>query len=348
MRKCANAAPFPHFFSLLLVYGLPPAVVFGRDTEGEESMDSRTTDRDKDSYRDSTELPVWPTELPNVFNFSDSYFNLQNDLNCCVLQYLTKMGYADAASQFRKEYVDNRSIGSTEVSTIDADADSDIDDLFDTGVDYSDLKIEQCSLGSNNVDLRKKITIWIINGNIEECIRYVNFHIPLFFEIYFKVKIKLLNLQAIEKIRLFSEKYKEFKISSNSKEVEKEMEREEYQFLNSFIAFVKEELSDPLILKYPDLVKDLENTMGLLTVYKNEEDLPMQYQGLLNLQLREDVAMMVSKYLQCYLDGVTLDSDLITVHESSQQHIDNDTSNGTGNDTRLYELVKLFVWSSSQ
>ncbi|CAI8497946.1 unnamed protein product [Pichia kudriavzevii] len=67
------------------------------------SKPRRDHQMDDNSIRRVNSTPVWPTELPDVFSFSESFFQLQRDLDYSVLQYMIHMGYSNAATLFERE-----------------------------------------------------------------------------------------------------------------------------------------------------------------------------------------------------------------------------------------------------
>lgn len=305
--------------------------------------------------------PVWPTELPDVFSFPDTFFELQKDLDHCVLEYLIRMGYADAAHSFQNELNYQERVDVTGGLMDDEGEDSDDSDEFEDSDDEIEIEIEiddrddkfelqkekmmqffnektvfsndykkievaetsikkeQSSLGLGTVNERKEIMMLLLNGKAKETNKIISEKWPFFFIDFPMIKLRLLHLEAIELIRDF------FETDISGLKIE-EIEEREKIFFDEFVNFIKVNLSDIDILKSSRFIKDMELTMGLLAYgrfqkrdsksHDSMDKLPFELRELMDLSLRETIAIKVNKSLLTYVDGVTFTGELIEELES--------------------------------
>ncbi|GAV28861.1 hypothetical protein PMKS-002339 [Pichia membranifaciens] len=394
---------------------------------------SKSVNNGKNTHKRVSSTPIWPTELPDVFLFPDTFFQLQKDLNYGVLEYLIRMGYAGAADTFSKELqYEDRSIQKNIYKNDDSE-DLDVEDLDDEiGEDsdstkfleqsfdlqrekmsqlfsreysredsskgsneileYSELSIKQqrSTLGMGSVYERKAMMIMLMHGQVKETIDFISGKWPYFFNEFPILKLRLLHLQAVEIIR-------EFFDSDVSGLTGEELEEKEEVFFNEFVEFIKVNLSDEYILKSSRFIKDMELTMGLISygTFKDKgsdasftQRLPPELKKLVDISLRETIAIRVNKALLTYVDGVSFNgeldggidcsstSDSVVSHDDEEEEDDEEELEdaeaygyGVGDDdpndpllragcgdvrvlqrfnngdSKLLQLVKLFVWS---
>lgn len=313
--------------------------------------------------------PVWPTELPDVFSFPDSFFELQQDLNYSVLEYLIRMGYSDAAQSFYRELDFQREGGGgpeQQAGKPAAQAGLDTDDTWtasgtmDVGeqagagaADYQrQIKQQQCTMGLDTAERRKLIMGLILDGHVREAVSEISKNWPFFFDSCNTIKLRLLHLQAVEMIRDFFQT----DVTLLGRE---QVEQMEESFFDAFVCFIRENLSDESIACSARFVKDMELTMGLLVYGKfpnsdgsrPNDDLPLGLQELLDYSLREKIASRVNRAILMYCDGVHLLDDRHSPPTAENQDpgatlpVGIDHESDMSEDSRLIQLVKLFVWS---
>jgi hypothetical protein len=277
----------------------PPAIIEDNnedemdadDTNKKESANANADTRHHTKLKRVNSTPVWPTELPDVFAFPDSFFQLQRDLGYSVLEYLVKRGYADAAESFVRELEPECGIGgilrereNEKIPDTDANADANADtdtntsgmDAFDRAFEemeqeydqdasrhYEDkFKQEEALRGINKVKDRKEVMKLIIDGKIEDCIALIYKKWPHFFrEDHITttsgnnmLKLRLRHLQVIIQIEDFAA----------SSEEERKSNGGEPEFMKSTVAFIQKHLTDPQILSSDQFVEDMETTMCML------------------------------------------------------------------------------------
>ncbi|ODQ47423.1 hypothetical protein PICMEDRAFT_112974 [Pichia membranifaciens NRRL Y-2026] len=383
---------------------------------------SKSVHNGKNTHRRVSSTPIWPTELPDVFLFPDTFFQLQKDLNYGVLEYLIRMGYAGAADTFSKELqYEDKNIhnnvkqdddfkGQDDKVVEDEDSNEFTEQSFDLQkekmsqlfktenlsaesnetLEKSKLSIKQqrATIGMESVYERKAMMIMLMNGQVKETIEFISRKWPHFFNEFRILKLRLLHLQAVEIIR-------EFFDSDVSDFTGEELEEKEETFFNEFVEFIKKNLSDENILKSSRFIKDMELTMALISygTFKEKESkvsfterLPPELKKLVDISLRETIAVRVNKALLTYVDGVSFSdeldggfdfsaaSDSVASHEEEEDEneeklcqegsgygVGDDDPNdpllraGYGDfrvlqrfsngDSKLLQLVKLFVWS---
>lgn len=392
--------------------------------DDKNSNGNKSGNKGKNTLKRVNSTPIWPTELPDVFLFPDTFFQLQKDLNYCVLEYLIRMGYAGAADTFSKELqCEDKDVGhiigqsqvlqeanngkgkdeNLDITEESLDVQKEkMSQLFsrenlinnDDSAENSEIfiKQQQSTIGMGSVYERKAIMIMLMNGQAKETIEFISRKWPFFFDDFPIIKLRLLHLQAIEIIR-------DFFSSDISGLTTEELEEKEERFFNEFMEFIKVNLSDDRILKSSRFIKDMELTMGLLSYGKFKsngsessytETLPPELKKIVDFSLRETIAVRVNKALLTYVDGVTfngelieglqlsegtkegcanLDSTLDDVAEEDESENGAPRGYGVGDDdpndpllcategevrvlqrfnngdSKLLQLVKLFVWS---
>ena len=393
---------------------------------------SKSVNNGKSTHKRVSSTSIWPTELPDVFLFPDTFFQLQKDLNYGVLEYLIRMGYAGAADTFSKELqYEDRSIQKN-IQKYDGSGDLDVEDLDDEVGEDSDsiqfteqsfdlqrekmsqlfsreyssensskgsneiledselsIKQQRSTLGMASVYERKAMMIMLMHGQVKETIEFISGKWPYFFTEFPILKLRLLHLQAVEIIR-------EFFDSDVSGLTGEELEEKEEIFFTEFVEFIKVNLSDEDILKSSRFIKDMELTMGLISYGKFKDKgsdasftqrLPPELKKLVDISLRETIAIRVNKALLTYVDGVSFNgeldggldcssaSDSVVSYEDEEEGAEEELEDGEGNgygvgdddpndpllragygdvrvlqrfsngDSKLLQLVKLFVWS---
>ncbi|KGK38530.1 hypothetical protein JL09_g2329 [Pichia kudriavzevii] len=280
------------------------------------SKPRRDHQMDDNSIRRVNSTPVWPTELPDVFSFSESFFQLQRDLDYSVLQYMIHMGYSNAATLFERELRNDIYEGVT-----DGIGD---EDGFEQG-----LKRVKSLQGFDTTEVRKSIMQMILQGEIPDVIDAISFLWPNFFEEYEMVKLRLLHLQAVSKVLEYSK-------ANTTGLTKNEIEKREEGFYKEFVQFVQENLSDSRITQSLQFTKDMESTMGLLARVdcgKELEGLPEDMARQIGTPLRERVARTVNHAILRHVDGIPL------------QPLDADITHPQSLDTQLENLVKLFLYT---
>lgn len=296
---------------------------------------------DDNSIRRVNSTPVWPTELPDVFSFSESFFQLQRDLDYSVLQYMIHMGYSNAATLFERELRNDIYEGVTdgiggalkreeeeeeekegkEGKELRLSVD---EDGFEQG-----LKRVKSLQGFDTTEVRKSIMQMILQGEIPDVIDAISFLWPNFFEEYEMVKLRLLHLQAVSKVLEYSK-------ANTTGLTKNEIEKREEGFYKEFVQFVQENLSDSRITQSLQFTKDMESTMGLLARVdcgKELEGLPEDMARQIGTPLRERVARTVNHAILRHVDGIPL------------QPLDADITHPQSLDTQLENLVKLFLYT---
>ena len=267
------------------------------DTNKKESANADVDTRHHTKLKRVNSTPVWPTELPDVFAFPDSFFQLQRDLGYSVLEYLVKRGYADAAESFVRELEPECGIGvilrereNGKIPDTDANADANANananatadtdtsgmDAFDRAFEemekeydqvasrhYEDkFKQEEALRGINKVKERKEAMKLIIDGKIEDCIALIYKKWPHFFR---EDHITTTSGNNMLKLRLrHLQVIIQIEDFAASSEEERKSNGGEPEFMKSTVAFIQKHLTDPQILSSDQFVEDMETTMCML------------------------------------------------------------------------------------
>lgn len=312
--------------------------------------------------------PVWPSELPDVFSFPDAFFDLQKDLDYSVLEYLVRMGYAEAAESFSRELGFTKAKGDKDATGGEAAkkgdevkrakfVDKDVVMMKKknkataksfgkmghpvTAEDVSDvLKRRQARTGIDSVRHRKAVMRLVLAGDVEGALALVDTLWPAFFERRPLVRLRLLHLQAVEMLRAF------FAQPEPS-------DAQQKAFFDRFVAFVNTHLADPALLSSNALTAAMEATMGVL-VRGRFADAPAETQAenptdgraladdvaaVLDPALRRELAHEINAAVRAYTggDGDGTDCDYLTL-EDGKAALAHDQG-------RLVRLVQLFAAS---
>lgn len=297
-------------------------------------IDSPFNVDDESEIRD---LSNFESHMPNVWSYSKSFFDLQEDMKQCVLDYLIKMGYEQAARNFIKEMREEN--GFCEFADCnDADGDfsmvdivpdfkcgffdeltSKIEDWFTIESTESDEnEMTMVNHGIHDVGFRKKVSLLILDGKIEEAFNLINIEYPEMFDEFPIVNYRLRHLQLIEMIRTY-------RLNPHEKKE---------QFMEKVLEFIKVYLKEPKLLEEKVFVINMEETMFLLCLSDNQKPLPKKLRRLLDKRFRGTVALLVNRAIYSHIHG-----------QETPQPI---TSSNLASEVRLIALVRVLAWANEK
>lgn len=239
------------------------------------------------------------SHMPDVWGYSDTYFELQSSIQDRILDYLVFMGYDDVVKTFLSETL-NVSESTTNKQVMETDTSTNtrvnLDTLFQNwGVEtQTPSKIDMIhDIDIEEVTIRKTIKYLILSGSVEEALTVIEDKFPAVLTRFPSMKFRLRHLELVERIKAY---------------LESDDEIEEEQFLTETMAFVKQYLTDREILQDSTLLQQMEDTMTLLCVCKRGDPIPERFQEIVSNSMRQDVARTTNDSLWSYNFGERSDS----------------------------------------
>lgn len=210
-----------------------------------------------------------------------------------ILNYFIQEGFQEAAVSFAQEIgvdIDNitPNYASKFIKQLNQVEDDQFKDIVEDHFKNEELLMMVCPnsklmAGYSTIVPRKEIKRLILQGQITEAIRKISEYFPSILDSNTLLHFKLLKLNLIEMIR-------NHKLQAN------ENERD---FLDKVLKFVRENLISKVSNSFKSL-KELEITMSLLCFnfdpnFHDQNDLPLELQGLFDLSLRNQCYLLVNK-----------------------------------------------------
>ncbi|VEU19623.1 DEKNAAC100651 [Brettanomyces naardenensis] len=161
-------------------------------------------------------------------------------------------------------------------------------------------KFQRLTSGLSTIQVRNKIKLLILNGDVDEAINLINIGFPSLLDRNQYIYFKLLHLALIEKIR------RQFSPLNGSSE-----EASDRKFLSEVLGFISAKLSGPNVLQSKKFLKELELTMALLCFGDQFREaggaastkIPRKLRNLMDLKLRSGVANMVNRSIILHINS---------------------------------------------
>lgn len=249
------------------------------------------------------EIPLFPSNMPDVWSYSKKYFSLQESVRKNILSYLIFLGYDNAVKEFIKEYASDPTLSLDENEPMDGAAtefsELQLGEVFAEweNEDYDCEPAEQI-LSLEDVDLeevtnRKNIRDLILDGKVNDAIVLIEEKYPWVFVRFPAVKFRLYHLQLVENIK------------SHIEETPAPTYEEHNRFLHSTMEFVEKYMTNREISQDPEMVSAMEECMALLSVCSPGEEIPASFEGLLSPQRRLKVAKATNDAVYAHNFGTT-------------------------------------------
>ncbi|EAZ63001.2 predicted protein [Scheffersomyces stipitis CBS 6054] len=256
----------------------------------------------------------------NTSSNTNSYTHLtmtsisKEKIDNLILNYFIQEGYQEAAISFSKElniditktsthyHHDGRArLFSSSLGSINSLNGQEFSNLVEDYFDQPDVATNSRNQASHRentnsklvsaystINQRKEIKLLILKGSITEAIKKISEYFPSILDSNNLLHFKLLRSNLIEMIR----KHK----------LNADMDKDEKQFLDSILTFVRENLINK-VSNSSKLLKELEITMSLLCFnfdpnikdIEDQKDLPSELRSLFKLSLRNQCYRLVNK-----------------------------------------------------
>lgn len=272
----------------------------GRLSAGLLSRDSNEPPQkkkiDTNKKKSSSPNKVKVSHMPDVWGYSDTYFELQNSIQNRVLEYLVFMGYDDAVKTFLNESlnINHNHVSISGEKSLESKPNKrlNLDDVFTNwGIETPNtFKIDMIhDIDMDEITTRKSIKKLILSGLVEEALNLIEMKFPSVLNRFPSVKFRLRHLEIVEKIKTYLETPNE--------------DVDEDKFIENTMKFIGTSLTKREILQDKELTSQMEETMLLIAVCRKGEEVPEPFKHIVSNSMRREVAKVTNDAIWSYNSG---------------------------------------------